>query len=80
VILAGPTRDSADILYRGHPYELLLGLAIGDTVDFLSVSAHTAIASVAFNGVPPFQTDFFGTAEWAPNKIDLRQGKTSPVR
>jgi ornithine decarboxylase len=28
VILAGPTCDSADILYRRHPYELPLDLAI----------------------------------------------------
>jgi ornithine decarboxylase len=36
VILAGPTCDSADILYRRHPYELPLALAIGDPIDFLS--------------------------------------------
>jgi hypothetical protein len=36
VIVAGPTCDSADILYRRHPYELPLDLAIGDPIDFLS--------------------------------------------
>jgi ornithine decarboxylase len=57
VILAGPTCDSADILYRRQPYELPLDLAIGDTVDFLSAGAYTAsVAAVAFNGFSPIQT------------------------
>jgi ornithine decarboxylase len=59
VILAGPTCDSADILYRRHPYDLPLDLAIGDTVDFLSAGAYTAsVASVAFNGFPPIRSYF----------------------
>jgi ornithine decarboxylase len=57
VILAGPTCDSTDILYRRHPYELPLDLAIGDYVDFLSAGAYTAsVASVGFNGFPPIKT------------------------
>lgn len=53
-ILAGPTCDSTDILYRRHPYELPLDLAIGDAVDFLSAGAYTAsVAAIAFNGFPP---------------------------
>jgi ornithine decarboxylase len=57
VILAGPTCDSADILYRRHPYELPLDLEIGDAVDFLSAGAYTSsVASVAFNGFAPVQT------------------------
>jgi ornithine decarboxylase len=56
-ILAGPTCDSTDILYRRHPYELPLALAIGDTVDFLSAGAYTAsVAAVGFNGIPPIKT------------------------
>jgi ornithine decarboxylase len=56
-ILAGPTCDSTDILYRRHPYELPLDLAIGDTVDFLSAGAYTAsVASVGFNGFSPVKT------------------------
>jgi len=56
-ILAGPTCDSTDILYRRHPYELPLDLAIGDTVDFLSAGAYTAsVAAVGFNGFPPLRT------------------------
>ncbi len=57
VILAGPTCDSTDILYRRHPYELPLDLAIGDNVDFLSAGAYTAsVAAVGFNGFPPIKT------------------------
>jgi ornithine decarboxylase len=56
-ILAGPTCDSTDILYRHYPYELPLNLAIGDTVDFLSAGAYTAsVAAVGFNGFPPLKT------------------------
>jgi len=59
VILAGPTCDSADILYRRDPYELPLDLAIGDRIDFLSAGAYTAsVASVAFNGFPPIRSYF----------------------
>ena len=59
VILAGPTCDSEDILYRRHPYQLPLDLAVGDTIDFLSAGAYTAsVAAVAFNGFPPIQTYF----------------------
>lgn len=42
VILAGPTCDSSDILYRRHPYELPLDLAVGDRIQFLSAGAYTA--------------------------------------
>jgi ornithine decarboxylase len=59
VILAGPTCDSADILYRRHPYQLPLDLEIGDPVDFLSAGAYTAsVAAVAFNGFPPIRSYF----------------------
>ena len=59
VILAGPTCDSTDILYRRHPYELPLDLAIGDSVDFLSAGAYSAsLATVAFNGFSPIGSHF----------------------
>ena len=59
VILAGPTCDSADILYRRHPYQLPLDLEIGDPIDFLSAGAYTAsVAAVAFNGFPPIRSYF----------------------
>jgi ornithine decarboxylase len=57
VILAGPTCDSADILYEKAGYRLPLRLAIGDTIDFLSAGAYTAsYASVEFNGFSPIRT------------------------
>jgi len=57
VILAGPTCDSADIIYEKSGYELPLDLGIGDTIDFLSAGAYTAsCASVEFNGFAPIQT------------------------
>jgi ornithine decarboxylase len=57
MILSGPTCDSADILYRRHPYELPFDLAIGDPVDFLSAGACTTnVAAVAFNGFPPIRS------------------------
>ena len=57
VILAGPTCDSADILYERTEYRLPLGLEIGDKVEILSTGAYTAsYASVGFNGFAPLRT------------------------
>jgi len=54
VILAGPTCDSADILYEKADYALPKALKAGDTVLILSTGAYTTTyASVAFNGMPP---------------------------
>lgn len=56
VILAGPTCDSADILYEKAACALPLDLAIGDRIDILSAGAYTtSYASVEFNGFPPVQ-------------------------
>jgi ornithine decarboxylase len=57
VILAGPTCDSADILYERTEYRLPLGLEIGDKVEILATGAYTAsYASVGFNGFAPIRT------------------------
>ncbi len=57
VILAGPTCDSADILYEKSDYRLPLGLAVGDKVEILAAGAYTAsYASVSFNGFAPIRT------------------------
>ncbi|HYU14404.1 MAG TPA: type III PLP-dependent enzyme, partial [Stellaceae bacterium] len=57
VILAGPTCDSADILYERTEYTLPLGLEVGDKVEILAAGAYTAsYASVGFNGFPPLRT------------------------
>jgi ornithine decarboxylase len=42
VVLAGPTCDSVDVIYRQAKYALPLALDIGDTIDFLSSGAYTA--------------------------------------
>jgi ornithine decarboxylase len=61
VVLAGPTCDSVDIIYRQTKYALPLALDIGDTVDFLSAGAYTAsYSSSGFNGFPPLRTYCIG--------------------
>lgn len=53
-ILAGPSCDSADVLYEKRPVELPLGLRAGDLVMIRSCGAYTTTyASVGFNGFPP---------------------------
>ena len=57
VTLAGPTCDSADILYEHTEYRLPLGLEVGDKVEILAAGAYTAsYASVGFNGFAPIRT------------------------
>ncbi len=59
VALAGPTCDSADVLYEKSAYELPLALAEGDLVDVLSAGAYTTTySSVGFNGFPPLGEHF----------------------
>jgi ornithine decarboxylase len=54
VAIAGPTCDSADVLYTKSAYELPLALEEGDMVDILSTGAYTTTySSVGFNGFPP---------------------------
>ncbi|MEQ9345865.1 MAG: type III PLP-dependent enzyme [Thalassospira sp.] len=53
-VLAGPTCDSADVLYEKKPYDLPLALTIGDEVLIEATGAYTTTyASVAFNGFSP---------------------------
>jgi len=53
-ILAGPSCDSADVLYERQPVQLPLGLRAGDRVVIRSCGAYTSTyASVGFNGFPP---------------------------
>ena len=59
VAIAGPTCDSADVLYEKSAYELPLALAEGDMVDILSAGAYTTTySSVGFNGFPALQEHF----------------------
>jgi len=56
-VLAGPTCDSADVLYEKRPYDLPISLEIGDKVLIEGAGAYTATyASVAFNGFAPLRT------------------------
>src|SRR5215216_1185265 len=56
-VLAGPTCDSADVLYEKEPYPLPVSLEIGDKLLIEGTGAYTATyASVAFNGFAPLRT------------------------
>jgi ornithine decarboxylase len=53
-ILAGPSCDSADVLYEKRPVTLPLGLKSGDRVIIRNCGAYTSsYSSVGFNGFPP---------------------------
>ena len=56
-VLAGPTCDSADVLYEKKPYALPLSLTIGDEVLIERTGAYTTTYSaVAFNGFEPLRS------------------------
>ncbi|CAH1654291.1 Ornithine decarboxylase [Hyphomicrobiales bacterium] len=56
-IIAGPTCDSADVLYERTPYALPVSLTIGDKVLIEGTGAYTTTYSaVAFNGFPPLRS------------------------
>ena len=56
-VLAGPTCDSADVMYEKEPYLLPVSLEIGDKVLIEGAGAYTATySSVAFNGFLPLKT------------------------
>lgn len=61
VILAGPTCDSADIMYDKDRYKLPLNIRSGQRLYWLSAGAYTtSYASIEFNGFPPIQSYFMG--------------------
>ena len=56
-VLAGPTCDSADVLYQDRMVPLPITLAEGDEVRLLSAGAYTTCySSVGFNGFDPLPT------------------------
>ena len=56
-VVAGPTCDSADVLYEKTPYNLPVTLTVGDEVLIEATGAYTTTyASVAFNGFAPLQS------------------------
>ncbi|MCG6904222.1 MAG: type III PLP-dependent enzyme [Rhodobacter sp.] len=53
-ILAGPSCDSADVLYEKRAVQLPLGLRSGDKIMIRNCGAYTSsYSSVGFNGFPP---------------------------
>ncbi|UHD47144.1 ornithine/lysine decarboxylase [Aureimonas altamirensis] len=55
-VLAGPTCDSADVMYEKVPYPLPITLTVGDEVLIEGTGAYTTTyASVAFNGFEPLR-------------------------
>jgi ornithine decarboxylase len=55
-IIAGPTCDSADVLYEKNKVKLPLDLEAGDVLILNSCGAYTSTYStVAFNGFPPLE-------------------------
>jgi ornithine decarboxylase len=56
-IIAGPTCDSADVMYEKTPYPMPLCLTVGDEVLIDCTGAYTTTYSaVAFNGFAPLQS------------------------
>ena len=56
VVLAGPTCDSADVLYERTAYSMPLDLKAGDRLRIHAAGAYTTTyASVGFNGFAPLQ-------------------------
>jgi len=56
-VLAGPTCDSADVMYEKNMYPLPISLTIGDEVLIEGTGAYTTTyASVAFNGFEPLKS------------------------
>jgi ornithine decarboxylase len=59
VVIAGPTCDSADIMYEDYKYGLPLNLAIGDRLYWFTTGAYTSsYSAIEFNGFPPLKTYF----------------------
>jgi ornithine decarboxylase len=56
VIVAGPTCDSADILYEKYKYQMPIDIKEGDRVYILTAGAYTkSYSSICFNGLPPLK-------------------------
>ncbi len=59
VIVAGPTCDSADIMYEQYKPHLPLNLSTGDRLYWFSTGAYTtSYSAIEFNGFPPLKSYF----------------------
>jgi len=64
VCLAGPTCDSADILYEHTDYQMPLALEVGDRVEIMSTGAYTTTYStVGFNGFPALRDYYLAATD-----------------
>lgn len=60
-VIAGPTCDSADIMYEDYKYELPLELESGDRLYWFSTGAYTtSYSAIEFNGFPPLKQYVIG--------------------
>lgn len=60
VVLAGPTCDSADILYEKFRYQMPLSLDAGDRIYIVGTGAYTtSYSAVEFNGFPPLAAFYY---------------------
>ena len=67
VVLAGPTCDSADILYKAADYRLPKSLRSGDQLLLLSVGAYSiTYSTVGFNGFDPLEVEVLPWTRGAP--------------
>jgi ornithine decarboxylase len=58
-VIAGPTCDSADVLYENYKYGMPEDLEIGDRMYWLTTGAYTtSYSAVEFNGFPPLKSYF----------------------
>lgn len=56
-VVAGPTCDSADVLYEKKPFDLPVTLTVGDEILIECTGAYTTTySSIGFNGFPPLET------------------------
>lgn len=56
MIIAGPTCDSMDILYREHKYPLPKSLSAGEKLLLFATGAYTlTYSTISFNGFPPLR-------------------------
>jgi ornithine decarboxylase len=66
VVLAGPSCDSADVLYETYQYQLPLDLRVGDHLEILGTGAYTSsYSSVGFNGFPPLTSYYLAATAGA---------------
>ncbi len=60
-VIAGPSCDSADIMYEDHKYGLPNSLEIGDRLYWFSTGAYTtSYSAIEFNGFPPLKQYVIG--------------------